>query len=301
MAKSILVIGATGKQGGSLINALLASDEGGKAFNLLGVTRSPTSNSSQNLIEKGVKIVQGDVKNVPALFSEAKKVAGGPIWGVFSVTMNQGAQEETEGKALVDGAIENGVDYFVFTSVDRGGEEKSWTNPTVVPHFIAKHNVELYLKEKAGSKMQWSILRPTGFMDNWSPNFFGKLVTTMWRLKNPSKPFQMVAVKDIGTFGAIMFQSPDKWNHRALSLAGSEITFDQANKIFHEKTGLEKMPESFEVFGRGLLWAVADVNLMFTWFATDGYGADLSQLKELNPDLLTWDQWLVKQSAWTTK
>jgi len=267
----------------------------------LGVTRSPTSASSQKLADKGVKLVQGDIKDVPALFAKAKEVAGGPIWGVFSVTMNMGAQEEIQGKALVDGALANDVGFFVFTSVDRGGEKKSWENPTNVPHFISKHNIELHLREKAGDKMKWAILRPTAFMDNWSPGIVGKIITTAWHVTNPSKPLQLIAVSDIGKFAAILFRSPEKWNHRALSLAGSELTFEQATAIFHEETGLEKMPETYGLLVRGMLWAVADVHLMFKWFASDGYEANIEELKELYPGLLSWDQWLEKESGWVEK
>jgi NmrA-like family protein len=73
--------------------------------------------------------------------------------------------EEAQGKSLVDEAIANGVEYFVYSSVDRGGDAKSWDTPTDIPHFVSKHHIELHLREKAGDKMMWSILRPTVFMD----------------------------------------------------------------------------------------------------------------------------------------
>jgi hypothetical protein len=79
--------------------------------------------------------------------------------------LGNAATEEAQGRALVDEAVANGVEWFVYSSVDRGGDEKSWDNPTPIPHFISKHNIELYLREKAGDKMMWSILRPTAFMD----------------------------------------------------------------------------------------------------------------------------------------
>jgi len=82
MTKPILVIGATGKQGGAVIRAILDSNEAA-GFTLLGLTRNATSTASQNLIKRDVKAVQGDLNDVPAVFAKAKEVAGGPIWGVF--------------------------------------------------------------------------------------------------------------------------------------------------------------------------------------------------------------------------
>ena len=84
MSKVILVTGATGKQGGSCIQALLAAPNA-TDFTLLAVTRNPESASAKKLAEQGVKIVQGDLNDVPAIFESAKKVVDQPIWGVFSV------------------------------------------------------------------------------------------------------------------------------------------------------------------------------------------------------------------------
>jgi len=53
----------------------------------------------------------------------------------------------------------------VYSSVERGGDEKSWENPTLIPHFASKHRIELHLREAAEDKMMWTILRPTAFME----------------------------------------------------------------------------------------------------------------------------------------
>ena len=82
--------------------------------------------------------------------------------------MGKGASmesEETQGKAMVDGALANGVRFFVYASGDRGGNENSFETPTTVLHWQTKYRVEHYLVEKAKGKMEWCILRPTGFME----------------------------------------------------------------------------------------------------------------------------------------
>jgi len=81
--------------------------------------------------------------------------------------MGKGASpesEEEQGKALIDESLKQGVKFFVYTSVDRGGD-KSSDNPTPIPHFISKHNIEHHLQDKAGDKMDWCVLRPTAFFD----------------------------------------------------------------------------------------------------------------------------------------
>jgi uncharacterized protein YbjT (DUF2867 family) len=82
--KSILVTGATGKQGGALINALLAEDAD---IEILAVTRNPQSKSAKNLADKSpkIKLVQGDLDDPAGIFKNAHQVSSEPIWGVFSV------------------------------------------------------------------------------------------------------------------------------------------------------------------------------------------------------------------------
>jgi uncharacterized protein YbjT (DUF2867 family) len=88
MSKVILITGATGKQGGAVIDALLTSPEASN-FTILAVTRNAESGSAKKLVEKGCKIVQGDLHDVPGVFDAVKKVTSEPIWGVFSVQVCQ--------------------------------------------------------------------------------------------------------------------------------------------------------------------------------------------------------------------
>lgn len=162
MAKNVLITGATGKQGGAVLKALVNNP----SFTLLAVTRNASGEGAQKLTAKGnnVKVVEGNLDDVPALFTNAAKVAGGPIWGVYSVQLSQGTGvthegEIKQGKAMVDESVKAGVKHFVYSSVERGGDEHSWNNPTPVPHFQSKYEIEHHLRDKAGN-MGWTVLRP---------------------------------------------------------------------------------------------------------------------------------------------
>jgi uncharacterized protein YbjT (DUF2867 family) len=170
MSKVILVTGATGKQGGAVVDALLKSNQ----FTVLAVTRSAGSPSALKLASKeNVKLVEGNLDDVPAIFTAAKLVSEEPIWGVYSVQVSEGKGvtsdgEIKQGKALIDESLKQGVEHFVYSSVDRGGEPKSWETETPIPHFQTKHKIEWHLRSKAGegdSGMGWTILRPVAFMD----------------------------------------------------------------------------------------------------------------------------------------
>lgn len=177
MSRSLLITGATGKQGGAVVNALLERPD---EFTILAVTRDPNSASAKRLAAKSptIKLVKGDLNDVPSLFEAAKAASPtGKIWGVFSVQGMEmkvkhdagdlaSAPEVKQGVGLIDEALKAGVSHFVYSSVDRGGEERSWNNPTPVPHFKTKHFIEHHLRKAAeGTNMSWTISRPPIFMD----------------------------------------------------------------------------------------------------------------------------------------
>lgn len=162
----ILVTGATGNQGAAVINALQSADSGG-SFDILALTRNTTSPKAQALKAQGIVLVQGDFSNCEAIFESSTT----PIDAVYSVQVNhkgtpeQVKHEEVEARAMIDAALKHNVKHFVQASGDRGGEERSWHDPTPVPHFETKYNIERYLKEKTeGSGMSYTILRPVTFM-----------------------------------------------------------------------------------------------------------------------------------------
>ncbi|KXH67046.1 nucleoside-diphosphate-sugar epimerase family protein [Colletotrichum salicis] len=306
MSRAILITGATGKQGGAVVSALPARQP--SDFLLLAVTRNAQSPSAKRLAAKSsnIKLVEGDLDATPALFTSAKAAAGAvPLWGVYSVQAmgDQKSDSETrQGKALIDESIKAGVRHFVYSSVERGGDERSWSNPTPVPHFITKHQIKHHLRDSvANSKtdMGWTILRPIIFMDNLMPGFFGKVFFTMLRDTMKEKPLQWIATKDIGFFAAEAFHDPAARNKKAVGLAGDELTFSQMNQTFEKATG-PPVGTTFRFLDKALKHGISEIAVMVNWFKDDGYKANVSQAKKIHPDILTMEAWL-KDSAFVKK
>jgi uncharacterized protein YbjT (DUF2867 family) len=290
--RKILITGATGKQGGAVIDALEAAN--GTPFQILAMTRNANSASAKALAAKlNVTVVTGDSTSPSAIFKEHK-----PIYGIFSVTIPGKIPEDEQAKPLIDAAIENGVEHFVFTSVDRGGDVKSDSNPTEIPHFKVKHVIEEYLKKQIAAKnsnMKWTILRPVAFMENLTPDFMGKGFASMWAGVG-KKPLQLVATSDIGLFAAKAFNDPTKYQGRSISLAGDELNLQDGKKIFRETMGYN-MPETFGFVGSGIKLASKEMGSMFSWFKTDGYGVDIQKLKQEEPKLQNFSTWLKNNSG----
>lgn len=302
--QTILVVGATGKQGGAVIKALLALPDAATRFHILALTRDAQSAHAQALAEAhpGVlELVQGDSANPEPIFTSRPK---GSIAGLFVVTVPGGkVSEEQQATPLIDAAVAHGVKHVVFTSVDRGGDDKSWTNPTTIKHFLAKHNVEIHLRDKADKEagaFTWTILRPVAFLDNMEPGMFCSMFTAMWAASlSPQTKLQLVAVRDIGVFAAMALSEPAKWSGRAVGLAGDELTLDEARDKFAKMTG-KQLPQSWAILAKAVLWGVKEVGDMFTFFEKEGYGVDIEARRREAP-MLDFEAWLKEESKWETK
>lgn len=84
---AVLVTGATGKQGSSVIKSLVAKNA---PFEILAVTRNAQSPSAQRLtaLSPNIKLVEGNLDHAAGIFDNARKVTQRPIWGVFSVQVS---------------------------------------------------------------------------------------------------------------------------------------------------------------------------------------------------------------------
>ena len=240
-------------------------------------------------------MIEGDLDNAKAIFSNAAKQSKDPIWGVFGMTTPMGGKEVQQGNNLIDASLEAGVKHFVVTSVDRHGE-----GPSNVPHFRTKYEIENHLKAettKQGNKMSWTILRLVAFMDNFAPNFFAKMWATIWRDAMAGKPMQQISCHDIGIAAAQAFRKPDQYRDRVLTLASDEVTFDQVNAIFEKKLGMPT-PTTFGLLAKTFLWGFKDFKLMVDFMKEDGFGADIGALRKEFPGMLTFEEWVEKKSAY---
>lgn len=289
--KNLLVTGATGKQGGALIDALLSSPN--PSFEIYALTRNASSAGSKSLSSKSpsIHIIEGNTLDLAPVVQKI-----GPLYGLFCIT-TVGKNEEEQGKKMIDVALANGVEHFVFSSVDRGGPTISDNNPTNIPHFLSKHNIELYLKEKTAAtvgKMKWTILRPTAFYDNFTPDFGGKGFAVMWN-QIGTKPLQLIGCRDIGFIAAKAFQNPAKYSGRSITLAGDELNFQQANGIFKKEMG-QDIPLTFGFVGTAIKTIIGEMGKMFQWFKDDGYGCDIPALKKEFPEVQDFGTWLRESS-----
>lgn len=99
--KILVVFGATGNQGGSVIKSILNDPRTAKEFAIRGITRDPTKPNAKALEAKGVECVAADINN-----EEQLKSALHGAHAVFAVTNyweKMDAQLEIrQGKSIAD-------------------------------------------------------------------------------------------------------------------------------------------------------------------------------------------------------
>ncbi|OJA08102.1 NAD(P)-binding [Rhizopogon vesiculosus] len=243
MSKYILVVGATGKQGRAVIEALRpTADSDDIPFRVLALTRSTSSPSAQGLVqERHVQVVEGNLDSAESMrkvYEDAKSSGG--IWGVFCVLAYPGLGanadgEERQGKLMADLALEYGVSVYLYSTSERGGQKNDEIQKL---SGRAKVLAERHVQSLGERGLPWTIMRPGFFLDNFDNGFIGSItVAVMTRgLKKDSK-LGVVDSKDIGHVAAAVFKNPEKYKHKVLVVIGDVLTMTEQHASYKRATG----------------------------------------------------------------
>ena len=273
---TLLITGATGKQGGATLRALQGAD-----FHLRAMTRRPHSDAARELKNRGIEVVEGDLDD-----EESLKRALEAVWGVYAVqnTWEAGVeQEETQGHRLARLAHAAGVEQYVYASVGSAHRE------TGIPHFDNKARIETTV-ESLGFPTT-VVLRPVFFMENLTSPWFLK-DNALYAAMQPTTVLQMIAVEDIGKYGALAF-TDRRLKGRAVDLAGDALTMAEAAEVMGRVLG---KPITFvEVPIDEVRKNSEDLAIMFEWFGDTGYDVDIQALeREFGIKPTTFEQWAAK-------
>ncbi len=271
MNETILVVGVTGRQGGAVVNALQESK-----FSIRAFVRDPNSDRSVHLSKAGIELSPGDHDDTDSLRNAMKGV-----YGVHSVqSYGNGVQKEIEqGKRVADIAKNSGIKHFVYSSA--GGAEKK----TGISYFDSKWAVEEHIRSL---KLPYTIFRPASFMENFS-NLPRIMVLTTFRSFVKGKPFQMIAVADIGKWVALVFSRPGEFLNKEIEIAGDELNYQQVREVYGRVYGRKG-------FGLAIpLMVPGEAGKMFRWLREHGLEADLQYCRRTIKVSLTFEEWVISQ------
>ncbi|KAJ7752924.1 hypothetical protein B0H16DRAFT_1459642 [Mycena metata] len=134
------IIGATGNQGASVVDALLKDG----TFTPRAITRNPDSEASQKLKARGVEVVKADTADKASLISALQ--GSEAVFGVtLSVWSPDQLSEQTHGRNMIDASNEVGVKFFVFSLDEQNMNiASSSSTPNLTKLSGGKYNVPIY-------------------------------------------------------------------------------------------------------------------------------------------------------------
>jgi len=268
--KTIVVTGANGRQAQAAIKMLL--DEG---FKIRALVRD-ASKAKELLSNDQVEIFEGDLSkpdSLQHLFDAA--------YGLFMV-LPYTHQALGYGMTLLELASQSQLEHIVYTSV--GGADRYHK----VDHFRDKKAIEDKLK---ATGISYTILRPAAYMDEFAHPKTIKFIIGMLRLyMSDQQRFQLIAIEDIGRFVAMAFKQRSRLENQALEIAGDDVTIEKLLDKIEAVKQVRIKPYRIPKFFLYFMPSVA--KQMFQFYADDGWQADLKYLREINPELLSFEDWL---------
>jgi len=276
----VLITGATGQQGGAVARELLS-----RGFPVRAMTRNPGGENANALRRLGAEVVTGDLDDRSSLEDAVKG-----MWGAFAVqnTWEAGVEgEERQGKLFAEVARKAGIQHYVYSSV--GSADRK----TGIPHFDNKARIEETVR--ALGFPSYTVMRPVFFMENLVSPWFkpqidqGNLAVGM----KPTTVLQMIAVQDIGKFGAWAFENHNALNGVAFDIAGDALTMPQAAQVISSASG--KKVAFFQVPIEEVRKFSEDFALMLEWFDKVGYNADIQGMaRKAGVKMTTFTEWAEK-------
>jgi uncharacterized protein YbjT (DUF2867 family) len=271
---SIIVIGATGQQGGAVIDALLK-----QRIPIRAVTRNPNGDKARTLPERGVEVVYADLED-----ADSVRAAFDGAAAAFAMTTHDGLdglkREVAHGRVIAAAAADAGLPFLVYSSV--GGVDRG----SAVPHFESKHRIEQLLLDA----VPVNSVRRTFFMETL--RLMIRRDCARFTIAMPlagDVAIQMISVRDVGRAAAALLLMGDP-AVEPVEIAGDERTGEQiAVRIAHRLGS----PTAYVQLPLDVLGDDEDLKMMFGWLAClPAYQADFARTRELVGGVEDLSRWL---------
>lgn len=264
--------------------------------NIYVITRNATGTMAQDLTTRGVNLVTGSLGQPDSILGELQNQGVDLKRTAVFMAQAHGPTELDDAYAFINASVKAGVLYFVYSSVDRGGKEKSDRDPSYCKTFADKFHIEKHLLKTCSTKTEaqtgFTVLRPVWFAENAIWGFPGRLCMTGWRDVMRGKRLQIVVAKDLGKWAVEALLRPDRVGLRntAISIASDELSFQEVDEIFRQYIG-QPVGVTYGWLARLIIWVTPDLRTMFGFISERDYGADLERLAEtIKPT--TFRQWV---------
>jgi uncharacterized protein YbjT (DUF2867 family) len=302
--KIITVFGATGAQGGGLVEAILADKDGG--FVVRAVTRDVNSDKAKALAAKGAEVVQADIDDVESI-RKALEGAHGAYFVTFFWEHFSPERETAEVRNMAEAAKQTGLQHAIWSTLEDTREYVPLNDdrmPTLmnkykVPHLDAKGEANKFFTE-AGVPV--TFLYTSFYWDNFihfgmGPKKAddGKLVLAM---PLGQAKIACIAAEDIGKCAYGIFKRGAELINQSVGISGGHLSGAEMaakfSEVLDQPVAYQSVP--FEVYRNLGFPGADDLGNMFQFFHDfkDVFNGkrDVAFSKELNPQLKSFEDWL---------
>ena len=214
MPKLLAVFGATGCQGSSVINSVLADAKLSKQYKIRGLTRDPTSDSAKKL-PKSVEVVAANFNNRTSIQAALEGVHTVFMMTVPSFSLDGKATECNTAKMFADVAVERGVQYIIFSTLPNASQISQGKHTKLVS-FDGKAEAEEHIRKLP---IKSAFISLGFFMDNWESLSYlspKHQENGSWVFKRPQAPTTKMpfidAKGDTGKLVGAILADPQKYD-----------------------------------------------------------------------------------------
>lgn len=307
--KLITVFGATGSQGGGLVQAIL-NDTGGE-FSVRAVTRDPGSDKAKALAAAGAEVVEGNIDDYQSIKS-ALTGAYGAYFVTFFWDHFSPEKEMEQASAMAKAADEAGLKHVIWSSLE---DTRNWVPldddrmPTLngkykVPHLDGKGESEKFFTER---NLPVTFLYASFYWDNLIHFGLGPkrgedgTLAIAFPLGNAK--LAGISADDIGKCAYGIFKEGDEGIGQTIGIAGEQLTCTEMADALTEALGekviyYEMTPDQFRALG---FPGSDDLGNMFQFYRdfdeVCNSTRDVNRSKKLNPELKSFREWLSVNSS----
>jgi NmrA-like family len=297
----ITVVGASGKQGRSVVDSLARR----RHYRVRALTRRLDTALAQQWRDAGVEVRAVGLQ--PGMQRELTAALRGS-YGAFLMTPNIIPPADYEfalGREQADAALAAGVQHVVFSSLEN--VEKRTAGRKWVPHFTAKALVEEYIRDlPITSSFIYLAFFYTNVMEFFPPVSNGDGLTFSLYLPHHARQPFVDPMTATGPPVVEIFAHPQQYAGASLPVIGEILSGDDMAAAFERVTGIctvyepaytrESLVRTFPAIGANQhlvreLIGMAEYAVEYGYYAED---RDLAWSRRVDSQALTWEQFLIR-------
>jgi uncharacterized protein YbjT (DUF2867 family) len=306
--KIIAVVGSTGAQGGSLVEAILSDPNGG--FAARAITRDATKDKARAIAAKGGEVVQADLDDVQSL----KKAFAG-AYGVYAVTNFwehfSGEKEKAQAKNIADAAKAAGVSHVIWSTLEDTRKLMAADDKRMpmlqekyrVPHFDAKAEADAYFKGLPSTRLVTSFYWDNLYSFGLAPKK-GADGRYEWTFPMGDSKLAGIAAEDIGKSAYGIFKAGQRYVGKTVGIVSQNLTLTEMGEMISKGMGVGPIRynavdadvyRSFGFPGADEMGNMFQVYRDFEKEVTGARSADAT--RQLDPELQNFDQFIAKNKS----